>query len=78
MPLLGMRLIDLAIFGTLGSLWVGGAFFLYFLYRWVIRFERDGGSPPAQLEPEPVAPSVHPESARPQARPRKSLVPAHP
>ena len=75
MLLLGMRLIDLAIFGTLGSLWVGGALFIFVLYRWVIRFERDGGQPPAQAEP--VAQTVRPELSRPKARPQKPLVPAH-
>lgn len=40
MTLLAVRGIDLAIFGTLGSLWIGGAVFIYLLYRWIARFER--------------------------------------
>lgn len=38
--LLAARWIDLAIFGTLGTLWVGGAAFIYVLYRWILLYER--------------------------------------
>lgn len=37
MSLLAVRAIDLAIFGTLGALWVGGAVFIVVLYRWIAR-----------------------------------------
>jgi len=40
MPLLAVRLIDLAIFGSLGALWIGGATFIVLLYRWILRRER--------------------------------------
>lgn len=40
MFLLAVRAIDVAIFGTLGGLWVGGAIFILVLYRWIARFER--------------------------------------
>ncbi len=40
MILLAVRAIDVAIFGTLGGLWIGGAIFIVVLYRWIIRFER--------------------------------------
>ncbi len=40
MFLLAVRAIDVAIFGTLGGLWVGGAIFIVVLYRWIARFER--------------------------------------
>jgi hypothetical protein len=42
--LIAIRPIDLAIFGTLGALWVGGALFVYLLYRWILRYERAQGS----------------------------------
>ncbi|MBX7080532.1 MAG: hypothetical protein K1X88_15140 [Nannocystaceae bacterium] len=41
MTLLAVRAIDVAIFGTLGGLWIGGAIFIVVLYRWIIRFERN-------------------------------------
>ncbi len=59
MPLLAVRLIDLAIFGSLGALWIGGATFIWLLYRWILRFER-GDDPsteegaPVPVQPEPV------------------------
>jgi hypothetical protein len=42
MVLLAVRAIDVAIFGTLGGLWIGGAVFIVLLYRWIARFERSG------------------------------------
>jgi hypothetical protein len=48
MILIGTRLIDLAIFGTLGTLWVGGAIFIVTVWRWVIAFEREEGGTPSQ------------------------------
>lgn len=59
MPLLAVRLIDLAIFGSLGALWIGGATFIWLLYRWILRFER-GDEPnteagvPVLERPEPA------------------------
>ncbi len=41
MTLLAVRFIDVAIFGTLGALWIGGFVFIVVLYRWIMRFERD-------------------------------------
>jgi hypothetical protein len=48
MTLLAVRALDLAIFATMGSLWVGGAIFIVVLYRWIVRFERgdDTAKPP--------------------------------
>jgi hypothetical protein len=40
MFLLAVRAIDIAIFGTLGGLWLGGALFIFVLYRWIARSER--------------------------------------
>ena len=59
MPLLAVRLIDLAIFGSLGALWIGGATFIVLLYRWILRFERGDGptmqtGAPVLAEPEPA------------------------
>jgi hypothetical protein len=39
MALLAVRLLDLAIFGSLGGLWIAGAVFIVLLYRWIARFE---------------------------------------
>ena len=54
MPLLAVRLIDLAIFGSLGALWIGGATFIVLLYRWILRFERGDGPTTAAGVPVPV------------------------
>ncbi len=75
MLLLGMRLLDFAIFGTLGTLWLGGAVFVVLLWRWVIRFERGDDVPP--VKPEPMAQAVRPEPTRPPTRHQKPLVAAH-
>lgn len=37
-----VRPIDLAIFFSLGTLWIFGATFIVLLYRWIIRFEKRG------------------------------------
>ena len=42
--LLAVRAIDLAIFGTLGALWLGGVAFIVLLYRWILRYERSSGA----------------------------------
>jgi hypothetical protein len=41
MAFIAVRPIDLAIFGSLGLLWIGGALFIVVLYRWIARFERE-------------------------------------
>jgi hypothetical protein len=43
MFLLAIRGIDLAIFGTMGTLWIVGSLVIYFVWRWVIRQERAAG-----------------------------------
>lgn len=55
MTLLAVRLIDLAIFGSLGGLWIGGAIFIVVLYRWILRFERGDGSSASAGEPMAAA-----------------------
>ncbi len=63
MALMAVRFIDVAIFGTLGGLWLGGAVFIVFLYRWILRWERE--QDPTNLEPVPaVEPTVADASAR--------------
>lgn len=75
MPLVAIRFIDVAIFGSLGTLWVGGFIFIVVLYRWLLRYEREQGptTPDAVLaeetaaepdpEPERIAPRVLPSTA---------------
>ena len=63
MALMAVRFIDVAIFGTLGGLWLGGAVFIVFLYRWILRWERE--QDPTTLEPVPV---VDPAPSRTSAR----------
>jgi hypothetical protein len=36
-----IRFIDLAIFGSLGALWVAGFGFIVLLYRWIRNYERE-------------------------------------
>lgn len=52
MALLAVRLIDVAIFASLGGLWIGGAIFIVLLYRWILRFER--GEDPTDAVAVPV------------------------
>ena len=63
MFLLAIRGIDLAIFATMGTLWVVGALVIYFVWRWVIRQERAQGigrRPPVvkKMERPAVAPAL--------------------
>jgi hypothetical protein len=80
MPLLAVRLIDLAIFGSLGALWIGGATFIVLLYRWILRFERGEGPTlaagvPVLAKPEPAPRERIPALAIPQtATAREGLV----
>lgn len=84
MPLLAVRLIDLAIFGSLGALWIGGATFIVLLYRWILRFERGDGptteaGAPVPVQPEPVVRErVSARMPMPQtATAREGLVASH-
>lgn len=67
--LLAVRVIDLAIFATMGSLWLGGAVFIYFVWRWVIRYERQTEGP--SVESDMAQPRPH---TVPKVRPRPSRV----
>lgn len=75
MTLLAARLIDLAIFGSLGALWIGGAIFIVLLYRWILGFERGEGPTteagvPVLAEARPAAQGrVPPRVAPPRPAP---------
>ena len=64
MALVAPRLIDLAIFGTLGTLWIGGCVFIFVLYRWIRGYERDQ----TPLGPD-VAAAVAPDEGLAEKRP---------
>jgi hypothetical protein len=63
MSLLAVRPIDLAIFATMGALWVGGAVFIVLVYRWILRYERENDPPDA----------VHPRSTPTPVRVQASV-----
>lgn len=69
---IAVRPIDVAIFFSLGLLWIGGALFIVALYRWIGRYEREqepGGPGRVVVSTDPIeAPT--PERA-------SSLVPHH-
>lgn len=78
--LLAVRFIDLAIFGSLGTLWIAGAVFIFLLYRWILHFEAGGqsagGAPRERVaavaaEPTPATPAT----ATPQPAAARTLVP---
>ncbi len=72
MVLLAVRAVDVAIFATLGLLWIFGALFIVALYRWILRYERSDRSPPdayaVTAEPAPskprANPGLHPSSSQ--------------
>ena len=72
--LVSVRLIDLAIFASLGGLWIAGSLFIVALYRWILRFER--GSRDASQIVTAVEPEA--DAARPRERARRvPRLPAH-
>jgi hypothetical protein len=67
--LIAVRPIDLAILGTLGTLWLGGALFIYVLYRWIIRYERErGGGDPTGIATIEAQDAVDAAKGRAQRR----------
>ncbi len=66
MSLLALQVLDVAIFGTMGSLWIFGAAFIYFVWRWAMRTEAERANP-AMGAGDPPAPPVVPLTARPAA-----------
>ncbi len=73
MSLLALRPLDLAIFGTMGGLWIFGAAFIVFVWRWAIRTQAERDAPVMRADdvpPPPPAPRAMPiETAKPTAQP---------
>lgn len=85
MTLLAVRLIDLAIFGSLGGLWIGGAIFIVVLYRWILRFEAEArpaehDAPPTTAPQRRSAPALvrEPGVVLPPAAASHGALPSHP
>jgi len=74
MPLVAVRLIDLAIFGSLGALWIGGAVFIVVLYRWLFRFERE--QDPTRPDAVPVVEGASPARVSPPTTTAREAVAA--
>lgn len=66
--LLAARPIDFAIFFSMGGLWLFGGAFIYFLWRWIVRFEIRTGSTFGQT---PGMRKAALERAKPQAKPEQ-------
>lgn len=74
------RPIDVAIFGTLGLLWIFGALFIVALYRWIRRFEHEQDPHGPDLVPRTiVVPAVErPSSVVPRPAVAREHGAAHP
>ncbi|MCR9166063.1 MAG: hypothetical protein ACE37F_17510 [Nannocystaceae bacterium] len=72
MLLLAVRPLDLAIFGTMGCLWIFGAAFIYFVWRWAARTEAERAQPVMRAGDPPVPPAAPLATRAPKARPRKA------
>jgi hypothetical protein len=48
MSLTALHVLDVAIFGTMGGLWIFGAAFIYFVWRWAMRTEVERANPVMQ------------------------------
>lgn len=64
MSLLALQVLDVAIFGTMGSLWIFGAAFIYFVWRWAMRTEAERANPVLHAGDPPVPPAA-PLTSRP-------------
>ena len=58
MSLLALRFLDVAIFGSMGGLWIFGATFIYFVWRWAIRTEEERTKPVMRAGDPPVPPAA--------------------
>ncbi len=67
MSLLALQVLDVAIFGTMGSLWIFGAAFIYFVWRWAMRTEAERANPVMRASDPP-----HPPAAPLTGRPAKA------
>jgi hypothetical protein len=72
MLLLAVRPLDLAIFGTMGGLWIFGAAFIYFVWRWAARTEEERANPVMRAGDPPVPPAAPLAPRAPKARPAKA------
>ncbi len=57
MLLLALRPLDVAIFGLMGSLWIFGATFIYFVWRWAMRTEEERTNPVMRAGDPPIPPA---------------------
>lgn len=72
MLLLAVRPLDLAIFGIMGCLWIFGATFIYFVWRWAMRTEEERANPVMRAGDPPIPPAA-PLAPRPaKVRPSTS------
>ena len=55
--MLALQLLDVAIFGTMGGLWIFGAAFIYFVWRWAMRTEAERANPVMQAGDPPFPPA---------------------
>lgn len=72
MLLLALRPLDVAIFAFMGGLWIFGATFIYFVWRWAMRTEDERNNPVMRAGDPPVPPAapISPRAAK--ARPSAS------
>ncbi len=69
MLLLALRPLDVAIFGLMGGLWIFGAAFIYFVWRWAMRTEEERANPVMRAGDPPVPPAapISPRRSKPRA-----------
>lgn len=67
MSLLALRFLDVAIFGSMGGLWIFGATFIYFVWRWAMRTEEERSKPQMQAGDPPVPPAAPLQTSAPKA-----------
>ena len=72
MSLLALQVLDVAIFGTMGGLWIFGAAFIYFVWRWAMRTEEERANPVMRAGDPPVPPAAPIHQRAPKARPSES------
>ena len=72
MLLLAVRPLDLAIFGIMGCLWIFGATFIYFVWKWAVRTEDERANPVMRAGDPPIPPAAPLPPRAPKARPSKS------
>lgn len=58
MSLLALQVLDVAIIGTMGGLWIFGAAFIYFVWRWAARTEAERASPVMRAGDPPFPPAA--------------------